>query len=71
MKPFIDPALRPIEPLVDDGPSEPYLDESDVPADSFEVSESSSHDNDMNVTAERHDARSPSHSQEAFDSSNQ
>ena len=39
--------------------------------DSFEVSVSSSHDNDMNVTAEKHDARSPSHSQEALDSSNQ
>ena len=28
----------PIEPPVDDDPSEPYLDESDIPADSFEVS---------------------------------
>ena len=41
MKPFVDPALRPIEPPIDDDPSEPYLDESDIPADSFEVSESS------------------------------
>ena len=71
MKPFVDPALRPIEPPVDDDPSEPYLDESDIPADSFEVSESSSHDNDTNVTAEKHDACSPSHSQEALESSNQ
>ncbi|XP_044163758.1 uncharacterized protein LOC122948058 [Acropora millepora] len=71
MKPFVDPALRPIEPPIDDDPSEPYLDESDIPADSFEVSESSSHDNDTNVTAEKHDACSPSHSQEALESSNQ
>ena len=35
MKPFVDPALRPIEPPIDDDPSEPYLDESDS-ADSFE-----------------------------------
>ena len=67
MTPFVDPALRPIEPPIDDDPSETYLDKSDIPADSssFEVSESSSHDNDMDVTAEKHDARSPSHSQEA------
>ena len=71
MKPFVDPALRPIEPPSNDDPSEPYLDESDIPADSFEVSESSSHDNDTNVTAEKHDACSPSHSQEALESSNQ
>ena len=71
MKPFVDPALRPIEPPIDDDPSEPYLDESDIPADSFEVSESSSRDNDTNVTAEKHDACSPSHSQEAPESSNQ
>ena len=62
MKPFVDPALRPIEPPIDDDPSEPYLDEADIPADSFEVSESSSRDNDTNVTAEKHDACSPSHS---------
>ena len=39
MKPFVDPALRPIEPPIDDDPSERYLDASYVPADSFEVSE--------------------------------
>ena len=71
MKPFVDPALRPIEPPIDDDPSEPYLDESDIPADSFEVSELSSHDNVTNVTAEKHDACSPSYLQEALDSSNQ
>ena len=54
MKPFVDPALRPIEPPVDDDPIEPYLDKSEIPADSFEVSESSSHDNDRNVTAVKH-----------------
>ena len=46
----------------------PYLDES--AADSFEVIESMSNDNDTNITAEKHDARSSSHSQEALDSSN-
>ena len=59
MKPFVDPALRPIEPPSNHDPSEPYLDESDIPADSFEVSELSSRDNDTNVTAEKHDACSP------------
>ena len=48
-----------------------YLDESDIPADSFEVSELSSHDNVTNVTAEKHDAYSPSHLQEALERSNQ
>ena len=66
MKPFVDSALRPIDPPNDDDPSEPYLDKSDIPADSFEVSESSSHDNDMDVGAEKHDACSPSHPQEAL-----
>ena len=36
MKPFIDPSLRPIEPSLFDDPSEPYLDESDIPDDCFE-----------------------------------
>ena len=48
MKPYLDPALRPIE----DDLSESYLDESNIPADFLEVSESISHDNDTNVTAE-------------------
>ena len=47
MKPYLDPALRPIE----DDLSESYLDESNIPADFLEVSESISHDNDTNVTA--------------------
>ena len=71
MKPFVDPALRPIEPPIDNDQSEPYLVESDIPADSFEVSESSSRDNDTNVSAEKHDVCSPSYSQESLDSSNQ
>ena len=71
MKPFVDPALRPIEPPIDDDPSEPYLDEADIPADSFEVSESSSRDNDTNVTAEKHDACSPSYLHEALESPNE
>ena len=66
MKPFVDPALIPIEPPIDDDQSEPYLDESDIPADYFEVSESSSYDNDTNATAKKHDACSPSHSQKAL-----
>ena len=48
MKPYLDPALRPIE----DDLSESYLDESNILADFLEVSESISHDNDTNVTAE-------------------
>ena len=71
MKPFVDPALRPIKPPIDDDPSEPYLNQSDVPADPFKFSKSSSQDNDPNITAENHDTRSPLHSQEAPDSSNQ
>ena len=42
IKPFVDPALRPIEPPSDDDLSEPYLDESGIPADSFEPGESNS-----------------------------
>ena len=36
MKPFINPSLRPIEPSLFDDPSEPYLDESDIPDECFE-----------------------------------
>ena len=36
MKPSIDPSLRPIDPPLFDDPSEPYLDESDIPDDCFE-----------------------------------
>ena len=50
MKPFVDPALRPIEPPSNDESNEPYLDESDNPADSFEPGESSSHSNGTSVT---------------------
>ena len=71
MKPFVDPALMPIEPPIDDDQGEPYLDESDIPADYFEVSESSSYDNDTNFTAKKHDVGTPSHSLEALESSNQ
>ena len=52
MKPFVDPALRPIEPPSDDDPSEPYLDEPDIPADSFEPSESNNPNSDTSVTVE-------------------
>ena len=52
MKPFVDPALRPIKPPSNDDPSEPYLDESDIPADSFEASESHNHNSDTSVTVE-------------------
>ena len=43
VKPYLDPALRPIG----DDPSKLYLDELDIPADSLEVSESISHDNNF------------------------
>ena len=36
MKPFVDPNLRPIDPPPFDDPTEPYLDESDIPKDCFE-----------------------------------
>ena len=38
MKPYYDPASRPISPPVEDDPSEPYLDESGLPDDSFDLS---------------------------------
>ena len=37
MKPFIAPGLRPIDPPLFDDPSEPYLDEADIPIDFFEL----------------------------------
>ena len=52
MKPFVSPALRPIEPPIGDDPSEPYLDESDIPVDSFEPGKSNSHNNGTSVTVE-------------------
>ena len=49
MKPYLDPALRPIE----DDWIKHYLDESDIPEDSLEVcGESFIHDNVTDVTAE-------------------
>ena len=55
MKPFVDPASRPIKPPSNDEPNEPYLDESDIPADSFEPSESNSHSNGTIITV-KHNA---------------
>ena len=52
MKPFVDHALRPIEPSSNDHPGEPYSDESDIPADSFEPSESNNHNSGTSVTIE-------------------
>ena len=66
MKPYVDPALRPLE----DDPSKPCLNESDIPADSLEVSESITHDNDTNVVAEN-DTHSQLHSLEDPDNLNQ
>ena len=40
MKPYYDPDLRPIDPPSVDDPSEPYLEESDIPEDCFEVEQS-------------------------------
>ena len=65
MKPYLDPALRPIEAAW----SKPYLDESNILADFLEVSESISPDND-NVTAEN-DTHSLLHLQEDPDISSQ
>ena len=58
MKPYVDPALA-----IEDDPSKPYLNESDILADSLEVSESISHDNATNVIAEN-DTHSLLHSLE-------
>ena len=66
MKPYLDPALRPIE----DDLSESYLDESNILADFLEFSESISHDNGTNVTAEN-DTHSLLHLQEDPDISSQ
>ena len=66
MKPYLDPALRPIE----DDLGESYLDESNILADFLEVSESISHDNGTNVTAEN-DTHSLLHLQEDPDISSQ
>ena len=52
MKPFVNPALGPFEPPNNDDPSEPYLDELDIPADSFEPSESNNQNSDTSVTVE-------------------
>ena len=45
MKPFVDSALRPMKPPSNDEPNEPYLDESDIPVDSFKLAESNIHNN--------------------------
>lgn len=44
MKPYSDPASRPISPTEEDDPSEPYLDETELQDDSFDLSTSSSTD---------------------------
>ena len=66
MKPYLDPALRPIE----DDLSESYLDKSNILADFLEVTESISPDNDTNVTAEN-DRHSLLHLQEDPDISSE
>lgn len=42
MKPFVDPTSRPIDSPVDDDLNESYLNETDIPADSFENEQSTS-----------------------------
>ena len=37
MKPYYDPASRPISPPEEDDPYEPYLDETELPDDSFDL----------------------------------
>ena len=47
MKPYYDPASRPISPPEEDDPSEPYLDETELPDDSYLIplTSSSTEDN--------------------------
>ena len=46
-KPFFDPASRPIDPPLLDDPSEPYLEESEMPEDCFDNSDSSVDNTDV------------------------
>ena len=36
MKPFFDSAQRPVDPPMNDDPAQPYLDDFEIPEDSFE-----------------------------------
>ena len=40
MEPFVDPSSRPIDPPFGDDLSEPYLEETDIPLDSFQNEQS-------------------------------
>ena len=65
MKPFVDPALRPIDPPVNDDPNEPYLHDTDNPKDSFE----DGHETDVSVSsgAERSSLSQPQPEQVVVD----
>ena len=65
MKPFVDPASRPIDPPVNDVPTEPHLHETDIPKDSFE----DGHETDVSVSsgAERSSLSQPQPEQVVVD----
>ena len=58
MKPYYDSASRPISPPEEDDPSEPYLDESELPDDSFDLLTSSSTEDNAQVPMELTDPNS-------------
>ena len=58
MKPYYDPASRPISPPEEDDPYEPYLDETELPDDSFDLPTSSSTEDNAQVPMELTDPNS-------------
>lgn len=58
MKPYYDPASRPISPPEEDDPYEPYLDETELPDDSFDLPTSSSTQDNAQVPMELTDPNS-------------
>ena len=58
MKPYYDSASRPISPPEEDDPSEPYLDETELPDDSFDLLTSSSTEDNAQVPMELTDPNS-------------
>ena len=58
MKPYYDPASRPISPPEEDDPYEPYLDETGLPDDSFDLPTSSSTEDNAQVPMELTDPNS-------------
>ena len=58
MKPYYDAASRPISPPEEDDPYEPYLDETELPDDSFDLPTSSSTEDNAQVPVELTDPNS-------------